>query len=273
MFAELEAAVIQFVASLVTEDAAEKLRLQPNGPFLHKIIPSLLLQLTSDITMTGPLLTAVAIKTPHEEIWRVLYNLIATSTIIQQPTPSITQTPVALTPADGGSDDDTLIIHNSASQEGDEQTRKLLDPRIWEEITQCTHRDVPEFFQKYFQGQESSQEADRIAGEAMSRYQGNGWVDFPKPPAQTLMLRWFFDLQHRFFGNQRLRFYTTHDTPLTGSQAKRKLDLLVQRNGDEASNVMRAKWKDICVIGELKETFYKDKDLIIQLVTSSMVSR
>lgn len=271
MFVELKNAVIQFVASLITEDAARMLRFQPSRAFLLAEIPNLLSRLVSDIAMTGPLLAAVATNASHEKIWSALYDLITASTVVQQPTPAVTQTPDALTSGDEGSkhddtnNDDTLIIHNSASLEGDEQTHQLLDPRIWEEIMQCTHRGVAEFLPKYFEGQKWSQEADSIVTEAMSRYQNNGWVDFPKPPAQAPMLNWFFGLQGQFFANQRLRFYTTHNTPLAGSKARRKLDLFVKQNKNEYPDAVRANWEDVCVIGELKETADKDKELIIQL--------
>ena len=130
MFAELETAIIEFVVSLVTEDAARKLRFQPSGASLCGEILDLLSQLFSNNTMTEPLLAAVAANVSRENIWSALYDLITASTVIQQPTPSITHTPAAPTPVDEGSEhedtdnddtnnDDALIIHTSASQEGD----------------------------------------------------------------------------------------------------------------------------------------------------------
>jgi hypothetical protein len=198
MSAEFEAAVVQLVASLMNEDVARRLRFPADDILLRSKIVQFLSQVVLDITIARPLLAAVATNASHEEIWSALYDLIAASTVIQRPTPSITPTPAAPTPADENSEhndannDDTLIIHSLASQEGDQQTHKLLDPRIWEEIAQCTCRDVPEFFDKYFNGQKSSQEADRITREAMSRYQNNGWMGFPSPPAQAQVLEWFF---------------------------------------------------------------------------------
>jgi hypothetical protein len=37
------------------------------------------------------------------------------------------------------------------SQQDDEQTRKLMKTRIFEEIKKCTYRNVEKFFFKYFE--------------------------------------------------------------------------------------------------------------------------
>jgi hypothetical protein len=90
MFAELEVAVIEFVVSLISEDAAQMLRFLLSGVLLCVEIHMLASRLFSDITMIGPLLAAVATNESHEKIWSTLYDLIAESTMVQQPTPSIT---------------------------------------------------------------------------------------------------------------------------------------------------------------------------------------
>ena len=44
-----------------------------------------------------------------------------------------------------------FIIFSSVSQQGGEQTRKLMKAKIFEKIKKCTYRNVEGFFSKYFE--------------------------------------------------------------------------------------------------------------------------
>lgn len=48
--------------------------------------------------------------------------------------------------------DGTPITSSSASQQGGEQTQKLVEGRVFEEIRGCTYQNVEGFFSKYFEG-------------------------------------------------------------------------------------------------------------------------
>jgi hypothetical protein len=57
---------------------------------------------------------------------------------------------------------DTPITHSSASQQGLEQTRRQIEPRVFEEIRNCTHRGVQGFHEKYFEGKIWNRRAKRV---------------------------------------------------------------------------------------------------------------
>ena len=84
-------------------------------------------------------------KAPDIGIWNAVFHLI---TSISRLTPPATVPPSAIPP----SSDSTPITHSSASQQGGEQTREVVERRVFEEIRFCTYRDVEGFFKKYFEG-------------------------------------------------------------------------------------------------------------------------
>lgn len=73
-------------------------------------------------------------QAPDVIIWNAVLNLLIT---VSQTTPP-TGIPVSF--------DGTPITHSSASQQSGEQTRKLLEGRIFEEIRESTYQDVDGFF-------------------------------------------------------------------------------------------------------------------------------
>ncbi|OJD12100.1 hypothetical protein AJ78_07249 [Emergomyces pasteurianus Ep9510] len=72
-------------------------------------------------------------------VWKAVLNLIAT---IPQTTPPASVHPIF---------DGTSVRSTFLSQKGSEQTRELMNSRIFEEICHCTFRDVGGFFSKYFE--------------------------------------------------------------------------------------------------------------------------
>lgn len=84
------------------------------------------------------------------DIWDAVLNLIITAARTTPPT----SIPVFF--------DGILITHPSASQQGSEQTRKLVEARIFEEIRWCTHRNVGGYFSKYFEGKTWTEKSKEI---------------------------------------------------------------------------------------------------------------
>ena len=66
---------------------------------------------------------------------------------------------------------------------------------------------------------------DKVVSDTIGRHVNGKWLNFPDPPKQDQVLRWFFELQQEFFTSQRGVYYTTHDQALAGSEAKRQLGL------------------------------------------------
>ncbi|KAI9779875.1 MAG: hypothetical protein M1816_003322 [Peltula sp. TS41687] len=248
----------RLVDALQGHDVAQELRSKLSSTTVSDDLATIYPQVGSDgfnIRWIIPLCTLVIGKASDEAIWKAVFDLIArTPTTPPQSIPSTYK--------------DTPITHSSASQRGSEQTRAQVDPRIFEEISACTFRDIPGFFEKYFDKADKAEQVEKIFQATKARYIDGKWADFPDPPLQSCVLDWLFHFQTNFFSHQRGIYYTTHDRPLPGSQADRQLDLLVKRRNSAAASpvsVSEHKWKDVWVIGELKAGHRRDKDFIIQL--------
>ena len=157
------------------------------------------------------------------------------------------------------------ITHSSASQQGDEQTRRAVEIRIFEEIKDCTHQNVEGFFSKYFEGKDWTERTEEIYRAVRDRHVDNRWTDFPQPPVQNAVLEWLFRFQKEFLSDARSVYYTSESSKdLTGAEARRQLDIFVKRNGENISKTVHD-WKDVEVIGELRESNNDWKAKLLQL--------
>ena len=97
-----------------------------------------------------PLSLLVIKKAPDLDIWDAVFDLIRSTSLI---TP-----PMSIPPSFDG----TPIIYSSASMQGDEQTKRLLENSLFNEIKNCTYQNVRGFFTKYFKGKEWSKRSKDI---------------------------------------------------------------------------------------------------------------
>ncbi|OJD13926.1 hypothetical protein ACJ73_09140, partial [Blastomyces percursus] len=157
-------------------------------------------------------------ETWNFDVWKTVFTLIDTN-------PRRTTPPASLPPSFDG----TPVKSTSSSQKGSEQTRELVNPRIFEEIRGCTFRNVKGFFKKYFEGKNWSGKADAICRRVLARDSDGNWAQFPDPPTQDDVLAWWFRLQEDLLSESRGTYYTTASkADLTGSKAERQVDLLLR---------------------------------------------
>ncbi|KMU80894.1 hypothetical protein CISG_08790 [Coccidioides immitis RMSCC 3703] len=164
-----------------------------------------------------------------DQLYRTVYDLIATAFRETPPAsvlPSFDATPVRFT---------------SSSQKGTEQTRQLVEGRIFEEICGCTFQDVEGFFTKYFEGKDWSMRADAIHQHVLEPGSNSEWARFPDPPVQNAVLDWWLQFQDNFLSNARGVYFST---------ARKIHD-----------------WKDVHVIGKLKKSSDEiwTKSMLLQL--------
>ncbi|OAX81630.1 hypothetical protein ACJ72_04029 [Emergomyces africanus] len=183
------------------------------------------------------------VKTWNVDIWKAVFNLIdavSRMTLSASVPPSFDGTPVPST--------------SLSSQRGPEQTRELVEAKIFKEIQDCIHRDVGGFFAKYFEGRDWSGRADAICRRALA----GSWAEFPDPPTQNEVQSWWFRFQDEFLSDARSAYFSTRSkSDLVGSDADRQLDLLLKARGVVTPGG-KHDWKDIRMVVELKES----KDLI-----------
>ena len=199
-----------------------------------------------------PLSRLVIKKASDIEIWNAVFDLVITLSRISPPA----SVPVSF--------DGTPITHSSASQQGDEQTKELLNGPIFHEIKRCTYRNVGGFFSKYFEGKQWSERSKEIYNATKDRHVDGRWTDFPDPPVQNAVWEWLFHFQDEFLSDAQGAYYTSRSTKdLTGAEAGRQLDLFIKRKSDKVETTH--KWKDVRVIGEHRQSKDDFKTLLLQL--------
>ncbi|UKZ59238.1 uncharacterized protein TrAtP1_000556 [Trichoderma atroviride] len=190
-------------------------------------------------------------------------SFMAPAADCQCSTALLLQTPQRLTRVPSS---DTPYTFSSASQQGAEQTRRLIDHRVWEEIRACTFRDANGFFKKYFEDKDWSSRAQDVYESIKKQHIGNKWVNLAGSPDQTRLLDWLFSLQDDLLSEEQRYYCATKSTKeLTGGEACRQIDLVVRRKNRKPSEAEDIR-KDIAVIGELKASNHDGvKKPLIQL--------
>ena len=163
-----------------------------------------------------------------------------------------------------------FIIFSFASQQSGEQTRKLVKARIFEEIKECTYRNVGGFFFKYFEEKNWTEQIKEIYRVVQNRHVNDRWTDFPDSSIQNAVFEWLFRFQKEFLVDFQGVYYTNENSnDLTGAEVRRQLDVFVKPNGKNISKTVHD-WKDVEVIGELREF---DKEWKVKLLQLSRYMR
>jgi Fungal protein kinase len=139
---------------------------------------------------------------------------------------------------------------------------------VLKEIKDCTYRNVGGFFSKYFEGKDWTERTREIYRAVQNRHVDGRWTDFPETPMQNAVIEWLFRFQEEFLVDAR-GSYCTSSKDLTGAEARRQLDVFVKPAGENTS-MMVHDWKDVEVIGELRES---DKDWKAKLLQLSRYMR
>ena len=141
----------------------------------------------------------------------------------------------------------------------------MVERKVFEEIRFCTYRDVEGFFEKYFEGKDWTRRAFDVYEAMKDRHVDGMWTDLPNPPVQAEVLDWWFRLQDDFLSKERRRYYsTTKPKELVGAEARRQIDLFIKRNNGKPPHAPHD-WRDVEVIGELKESNGKKKGTLLQI--------
>lgn len=193
-----------------------------------------------------PLLQHVLNGSPDLDIWDQVFALV------QQNLPVKPNTPRKVF---GSMNYSTPVKSNTSSQRGDEQKHGDIDDPMLEEIRDCTYKDTKGFYTKYFEGHLWSAKVEKIikdAKDANPRKTNDLWSGYPElPPDEDGGLKWFKDLQKKFFQKHRGRYYQSKDSALGGSDCRRKPDIFLALPNNSSE---KYGWPDVRVIGELKKS-------------------
>ncbi|KAL8740279.1 MAG: hypothetical protein Q9190_006997 [Brigantiaea leucoxantha] len=140
----------------------------------------------------------------------------------------------------------------------------IIESAMFNEIRKCTYRNVGGFFEKYFEGRPWSRRSKVIYDAMKKQYKGRRRTDFSDLPDEDAVWDWLSRFQNEYLSDSHGIFYVTESkSDLGGGIAQRQLDLFVKRRDTEASQ--KHDWKDVCVIGELKQSKCSLKKLLLQM--------
>jgi hypothetical protein len=163
-------AVLRLLYTLQGHDVALALRSKTRSGDLASELYSLLRRVQNNNFNYGqyrPLFRLVIQQALDFDIWNAVFDLIRS---ISQTTP-----PTSIPPSFDG----TLIIYSSALMQGEEQTKRLLENSLFDEIRNCTYQNVEGFFPKYFKGRKWSKRSKEIYQVLKHRHVEGRWFDFP----------------------------------------------------------------------------------------------
>nr|KMM68937.1 hypothetical protein CPAG_05260 [Coccidioides posadasii RMSCC 3488] len=193
-------AVSKLIIALMDEKAAFNLR----PPISSRDVASELSRLFTQLRDGDfcyehyrPVIQLILQKASDIDIWKAILTLIAA---VSRTTP-----PPSVPPTFNG----TPFRSTSSSQRGSEQTRELVEGRLFQEIKHCTHRDVAGFFETYFEGKDWNTQADDVTRRALGSGDDSGWPSFPNPPTQKDALDWWFGFQDEFLLDEQSVYVTT----------------------------------------------------------------
>jgi Fungal protein kinase len=199
-----------------------------------------------------PLFLLVIKKAPDIDIWNAVFDLIRS---VSQTTP-----PTSIPPSFDG----TPVIYSSASMQGEEQTKRLLETSLFDEIRNCTYQNVGGFFPKYFERREWSEQSKEIYQALKHRHVDGRWMDFPDPPDEKAVWKWLSDIQDEYLTKACGIYYTTSaTTELVGGEARRQLDFFIKRRMDDVDT--SHDWKDVRVVGEHRVSKNDWKKKLLQI--------
>lgn len=185
-----------------------------------------------------PLVGHVVNKSADNAIWAAVFSLVKS---LDTPPPSNMAATFKGTPVKASSD-----------RLADSETREMMERELFEEIKNCTFRNVGGFWDKFFVPARWRDEQRVMLRSMMTTHDGHRWLDFPSIANERPVWDWFRSLEERFLAGAPHRLHTI---PAADQFKDRKgqMDLFFKRSTEEEESGAFA-YKHVLVVGELKES-------------------
>lgn len=132
-----------------------------------------------------------------------------------------------------------------------------INPLLRIELHNLLYPDTPKFFETFFPLQ-----TEAFAATASLRGRGGRWTNWPPKPAEPEVIPWLLETTDELLesADSKMRYYTYRSQEILDSDANGDPDIVLHpvidmsddsQNGDGVSKI---RWKDIRVVGELKES-------------------
>ncbi|KAL2886035.1 Protein kinase domain protein [Ceratocystis lukuohia] len=126
----------------------------------------------------------------------------------------------------------------------------------FEEIKNCTFRNVGGFWEKFFDPKRWRREQEAMLEGVLTAHDGKKWTAFPKVRDEKLVWDWLRSLEERFLDHAPYRFHTTK-TANQFQEQKGQMDLFLQRPAAEGSDTLW--YKNVLVVGEQKKSYHPSR--------------
>lgn len=126
---------------------------------------------------------------------------------------------------------------NSGGNLGVNESYRVVDRLLGEELDNLLYPNTPGFFKTYFPSQDEAFETSRYLRDPDGR-----WTDWPAGAEEDNVLRWLFRTTDVLLGPQRTKqYYTSQNRIVAGSKAHRKVDVYLSQKaqGVDARKIMR----------------------------------
>ncbi|TWU79100.1 hypothetical protein ED733_008727 [Metarhizium rileyi] len=193
-----------------------------------------------------PLISSVVNNSPDVDIWDAVLNLIERLGPLTARPSSIAR-PSIIAPTFNG----TPFKLNS-SRLADSETRDIIERELFEEIKQCTFRNVKGFFDKFFNPETWRRDQQAMLRAIMAAHNGKTWIEFPSTPDEKPIWNWLCSLEERFLAGAPHKLYTTR-TAHQFKERKGQMDVFWQTPATNANNTFE--FKDILIVGEQKKSY------------------
>ncbi|KAI1093444.1 serine/threonine-protein kinase Sgk2 [Rostrohypoxylon terebratum] len=236
--------IASLLMTLLDSDTAFKLP-APDGndnvaAKLFAIRQELRLGTSLQLAQFRPLVDAVVANSPAIGIWAAVFNLIADA----DPSPP---PPSGIAPTFGGTP-----IKTSSSLFADSETREIVERELFEEIKNCTFRNVGGFWDKFFDPKSWREEQNAMLKGILTAHDGKRWTDFPTIPDEKPVWDWLRSLEEQFLDNAPYKLHTTR-TANQFEERKGQMVLFLQKPATETIGTFW--YKDILVVGEQKNLY------------------
>ncbi|KHN95316.1 serine/threonine-protein kinase Sgk2 [Metarhizium album ARSEF 1941] len=186
-----------------------------------------------------PLVSSVVANSPDLDVWNTIFKIIETLSPLTPP-------PSSIAPTFKGTP-----VKTSSSRLADSETRDIVEGELFEEIKNCTFRNVKGFCDKFFDPKFWRQEQKAMLRAIMTAHDGKIWTEFPPTPDEKLVWDWLWSLEERFLAGAPHRLHTTR-TANQFKERKGQMDVFLQTPVTNANDTF--KHKHVLVVGEQKKS-------------------
>ncbi|KAF4506885.1 hypothetical protein G6O67_006921 [Ophiocordyceps sinensis] len=194
---------------------------------------------------------SVSAECPDTDVWAAAIEFVEA---VQPSTPPLSR---SIKPTFLGTP-----VKTSSSRLADSENYDIVEAELFQEIKNCTFRDVSGFYDKFFDSKNWHKKHQKMLKGIMTEHNGKKWTGFPSNPYEEPVWNWFRLLEESFLANAEYKLYTTR-TAHQFKERKGQLDIFFHQKPAPKNSTFE--YKHVLVVGEQKKSYDRGrfkKDLL-----------